>query len=127
MSKERVIQNEIRLALPGLGATGFRANVGQSWTGDEIIRLSNGDVVIKNARPFNTGLPNGFSDIFGLTNAGRFFAIEVKSPAGRPSQLQHHFLQFILDRGGLAGVARSVSDAKHILKGGGACGLSDTD
>ena len=115
--KERTIQNEIRLLLPTLGATGFRANVGQAWTGDEIIRMANGDELIRNARPFKTGLPPGFSDIFGLTDTGQFFALEVKAEKGRASDHQARFLQHIRDSNGLAGVARNVEDAEKIIRG----------
>jgi len=112
---EHAIQNVIRLALPTWNAVGFRANVGQSWTGGEIIRLANGDVLIRGARPFSTGLPPGFSDIFGLTNEGQFFAIECKASNGKTSDKQRHFLQTIRDHGGLAGVARSVEEAENII------------
>ena len=117
LTAEHKIQNEIRLALPEIGYAGFRTNIGQAWTGDEVIRLMNGDVMIRNARPFNTGLPQGFSDIFGLTGSGQFFALEVKSERGRVTEQQKHFLQYIRDHGGISGVARSVEDAKKILQG----------
>ena len=115
---EREIQNRIRLALPTLGVTVFRANVGQSWTGDQAIHLANGDVLIKNARPFISGVPPGFSDLFGLTSDGQFVAIEVKAANGRVSTKQSNFLQHIRANRGLAGVARSVEDARKILLGG---------
>lgn len=110
---ERETQNEIRNALVDHGLF-FRANVGQAWTGDAQ-RLPNGDVLIRNARPFQTGLPKGFSDIFGLTNAGQFAAIECKSSAGRARPEQSLFIGAIQKNGGLAGIARSVEDALRII------------
>lgn len=101
-----------------MGVTLFRANIGRAWTGDDIITLPNGDVLIKNARPFSSGLPPGFSDLFGITDEGKFVAVEVKSESGRPTEQQQNFIQHIQDNGGLAGVARSVEDFKDILKVG---------
>ena len=124
---ESAIQNEIRLALPRVGATAFRANVGMAYTGDDVIRLANGDVLIKNPRPFNTGLPPGFSDLFGFAlvtitedmvgkNMPVFMAIEVKTSKGRVSEAQRNFIEFMVKNGCLAGVARSVEDAVNIVK-----------
>ena len=100
-----------------MGATGFRANVGEAWTGSDITRLPDGSILIRDARRLTTGLPAGFSDLFGLTNEGRFFALEVKAPKGRVTDQQANFLRHITDHGGIAGVARSVDDARLIIKG----------
>lgn len=120
---EHKIQNEGRNALAGR-CLNFRVNVGQAWTGDAH-RLPNGDVLLKNARPFSTGLPAGFADTFGLTpvvvtqdmvgqTIGVFHAIEYKAAGGRVSPKQASFLQAIKDNGGRAGVARSAADALRI-------------
>ena len=117
-TSEREIQNSIRLMLPTLGCTAWRANVGQAWTGSEIQRLPDGSMFIRNARPFASGLPPGFSDLFGMVHeTGKFFAIEVKSQTGRPTKQQENFIEFINNHGGLAGIARSVDDAKKIIGG----------
>lgn len=124
--KEHALQNAIRNALAG-NCLAFRANVGQAWTGDAT-RLPNGDVLIRNARPFSTGLPPGFSDLFGLVpviiepqhvgqHFARFFAMEIKTPTGRVSDRQAAFLRAVNDNGGLSGVARSASDALDIIQG----------
>ena len=121
---ERKSQNEVRNALAGKVLC-FRANVGQAWTGDAQ-RLPDGSILIRNPRPFTTGLPPGFSDLFGqkkevITPAmvgqtfGRFFALEMKDERGRVSEKQAAFLQAIKANGGLAGVARSVNDALEVL------------
>lgn len=47
-----------------------------------------------------------------------FTVIEVKTPEPNktyPSQEQKDFIQFVLDNGGYAGVARSPEDAKKII------------
>lgn len=117
---EHALQNTIRNALAGKCLL-FRANVGHAWTGDAK-KLPNGDVLIKNARPFSTGLPAGFSDTFGLVpvvitpdmvgqRVGIFIAGEIKAPAGRVSERQHAFMTAINKNGGRANVWRSVDDA----------------
>ena len=128
MSKsEHRIQNEIRGALAGRALI-FRANVGRAWTGD-VTRLPDGSVLIRNPRPLDTGLPAGFSDLFGLKpveitpemvgqRVGVFVAVEVKAAGGRLSTRQRSFLNAIESNGGRAGVARSVDDALEIVVGG---------
>ena len=128
---ERAIQNEIRNALTGDGLF-FRANVGRGWTGTPVRRngLPDGAVLLLDARPFDTGLPSGFSDLFGIrprliTEAdvgnlfGQFAAIECKAAWGRTSTLQAAFLAAISANGGLAGVARSAAEARAIIGGDG--------
>lgn len=121
---ERSTQNEIRNDLAG-EVLCFRANVGQAWTGDAT-RLPDGSVLIRNPRPFTTGLPPGFSDLFGVMaktvtpdmvgqKVGLFFAGEVKDEKGRVSDKQAAFLQAIKRSGGLAGVWRSPEDARQTL------------
>lgn len=125
-ASERRVQNEIRNAL-AFGGLFFRANVGRAWVGDAE-RLDAATVLIRNARPFDTGLPNGFSDLFGIAPVviderhigqtfGRFVAIEVKSAGGRVGDHQRRFLEAVTREGGLAGVARSVEDAARIVAG----------
>lgn len=125
MSEHR-IQNEIRNALAGHCLL-FRVNVGQAWTGD-VERLNARDIIIRNARPFNTGLPPGFADTFGLVKTiitpdkigatiGQFLAGEIKAPGGRVSDKQAAFLQAIQNNGGRAGVWRSVDEALAMVLG----------
>lgn len=125
--REHGLQNTIRNALAGECLL-FRANVGKAWTGTSFHRLPNGDMVIKNPRPFTTGLPPGFSDTFGLvpvtiTGAmvgltfGRFLAGEIKTATGRVSPKQAAFLRAVNDNGGAAGVWRSPDEALAMVAG----------
>lgn len=124
---EHALQNAIRNALCDEGLF-FRANVGQAWTGSRIERLPGGRVLIHDARPFTTGLPAGFSDIFGEVpvvvtpemvgqTVGIFSTVEVKSLRGRATDPQERFIAAVKRAGGRAGVARSVADAIDIVKG----------
>lgn len=102
MTAEHALQNEIRIALSAKAIV-FRANVGSGVTYD--------------GRHFDTGLPKGFSDLFGFRRSdGRIFFIEVKTPAGRVSPDQKHFIKQMRECGAIAGVARSVDDALKIIQ-----------
>ncbi|MBP2656229.1 MAG: hypothetical protein H6Q73_3798 [Firmicutes bacterium] len=125
--KESDIQNKIRIALSPHG-TFFRVNVGQAWTGTEIIRTEGGGVYIPQARPFDTGVPKGFSDLFGVVpmfitpemigqRIGSAAFIEVKTKTGRVRQEQEKFLAFMRAKGCPAGIARSPEDAIKIIGG----------
>lgn len=123
---EHGLQNAIRNALAGRGLI-FRANVGSAWTGD-VQRLPDGSILIRNPRPFTTGLPNGFSDLFGIVpveitpdmigqSVGIFTAMEIKTQTGRVSPQQKSFLSAIQKNGGRSGVVRSIEDAMSVIRG----------
>ena len=98
---EHDIQNLIRAETADIAVI-FRANVGSGITYD--------------GRHFDTGLPKGFSDLFGFRKSdGRAVFIEVKSPAGRLRPEQENFIRKMQIYGALAGVARSVEDARRII------------
>lgn len=130
---EHALQNTIRNALAGRCLL-FRANTGTAWTGNrvlrgpQVVRLGARDVAIMEARPFNTGLPPGFADTFGLVpvvitpdmvgqTIGQFLAGEIKTPTGRLSDKQAAFLKAIQNNGGRADVWRSVEDALATVQG----------
>ena len=143
MQQEHDIQNEIRQAVskylyPLCGLVPFwRINVGQGWTGKarhfsrrQEVTVEPGDVLIKQARTFNTGAPAGFSDLIGAAPTvitpgmvGQqlpvFAAIEVKTRTGKSSPEQKTFMTNMQHIGALAGVARSPDDAIRILRGEG--------
>jgi len=56
----------------------------------------------------------GVSDIVG-THRGIAVFIEVKSEKGRLTKLQEKFLREVREEGAVAGVARSVEDAKGLI------------
>lgn len=97
------LSNAIRLALSADGHCVYRANVGK-------FKMADG-------RWFDTGLPKGFSDLFG-NRAGDAvaFYIEVKAGRDRLRPEQQTFLDAMRARGAIAGVARSVDDARQLLR-----------
>jgi hypothetical protein len=74
------------------------------------------------------GLARGSADLIGWRTVtitpdmvgqqlAVFTSIEVKTPTGRLAPLQANWLDTVQNAGGIAGVARSVEDAKQIIKG----------
>lgn len=57
----------------------------------------------------------GVSDILACIK-GRFVAIEVKRPGGKPSQLQLQFIDAINSIGGIAFIADNLDTVKDKLK-----------
>lgn len=124
--KEHDIQNSIRNALAGKCRL-FRANVGEGWTG-EAVHLPNGDVLLKNPRRFNTGLPKGFPDTFGWRTIvitpemigqpmAQFLGIEVKTQKGRASSEQSKFINVLNSTGGRGAICRNDQDALNLVEG----------
>ena len=85
-------------------------------------RNNSGVLYDRQGRPVSFGLCKGSSDLIGLRSItigpehlgqrlAVFAAIEVKSATGRPTPEQVAFIEAVQAMGGLAGVARSVSDA----------------
>lgn len=106
MNAETPIMQSIRLALGSRPDTRiFRNNVGKLQdprTGAWV--------------PF--GLCTGSSDLIGWTERNGlavFTAIEVKTATGRVRPEQTNFINAVRAAGGLAGIARSVEDAKRII------------
>ena len=101
---EHDIQNAIRAALAPYAVV-FRGNVGRGYTPD--------------GRYISTGLPGGFSDLFGVRKSdGRAFFIEVKTASGRVSERQKHFLMVVRKAGAIAGVCRSPEEAIKLIQEG---------
>ncbi|MBJ8112360.1 VRR-NUC domain-containing protein [Bacillus cereus group sp. N6] len=100
--KEIDVQNSIRLALHPYAIV-FRANVGTFKTAD--------------GRTVSTGLPKGFSDLFGYRKSdGKMFFIEVKNEKGRLRPDQKHFIETMHKNGAIAGVACSPEDAIELIR-----------
>ncbi|MGN0592020.1 MAG: VRR-NUC domain-containing protein [Ruminococcus sp.] len=101
MTEEHRIQNEIRVALSE-NCIIFRGNVGKGYT--------------KDGRYFDTGLPAGFSDLFGVRKSdGKAVFIEVKTKKGRVTAKQNQFIKAMQNAGAIAGVCRSVQEAKSLV------------
>ena len=121
---EHATQNEIRLGISGK-ATMFRNNVAVSWVGD-VTELKDGSVLIRNARRLHAGLCEGSSDLIGWRSliitpemvgerVAVFAALEVKSKTGRATAGQKNFCERVIEAGGLAGIVKSLDDAKKAL------------
>ena len=115
MSLERDTQAEILLALSHGPTRLLRVNAGVAWQGTVIERTPQRLVL---ARPYAIRLAApGVSDLLGWTEGGRFVAIEVKASRGRVTDEQKAFIDLVRRSGGVAGVARSVEEARAILEG----------
>jgi len=112
MSEQR-IQQEIRIACSSGDTRLFRNNTGT-------LKDANG-------RPVQFGLCKGSADLIGWkrvtitpemvgTQVAVFASIEVKTPTGRLRPEQQQWLDAVQAAGGIAGVARSVSDAEALLR-----------
>lgn len=98
---EHEIQNEIRAALAPYAVI-FRCNVGKGYTQD--------------GRYFSTGLPPGFSDLFGVRRSdGKAIFIEVKNSVGKPTQNQLNFIEAMKKHGAVAGICRSAMEAIKLV------------
>lgn len=100
---EADLMRSVMIALSEDGHFVCRANVGLFFT--------------KDGRPIRSGLPVGFSDLFG-NRAGDAvaFYMEVKTATGRVTVEQDRFLGAMRQRGAIAGVVRSVEDARALLR-----------
>ena len=110
----------------------FRTNSGMGWVGDAkvyqkttIVSVNQGDVVIRNARPFRSGF-EGMSDLNGWHSVeitkdmvGRkvaiYTAIEVKVPRGQVRPHQKVYIDMVKAAGGIAGIVRSEEEAEELL------------
>jgi hypothetical protein len=110
---EQQIQQEIRLTC-STGAT-------------RLFRNNTGTLKDANGRPVQFGLCKGSADLIGWrtvtvtpemvgTQVAVFTSIEVKTATGRLRPEQQQWLDAVQAAGGIAGVARSVSDAEALLR-----------
>jgi hypothetical protein len=113
MASEQTIQQEIRIACSNGDTRLFRNNTGT-------LKDANG-------RPVQFGLCKGSADLIGWrtvtvtpemvgTQVAVFASIEVKTATGRLRPEQQQWLDAVQAAGGIAGVARSVSDAETLLR-----------
>lgn len=108
-SKEHSIIFDLIDKAPERNERLFRANVGMGWCGKVVLKGRN-FVKLENPRPFH-GLPEGFSDIFGLQTieitqemVGKKFALfvayEVKTGSIHLSEEQELFGKMVEGMGG---------------------------
>ena len=132
---EQDLIKQIRESISKLGARLFRNNTAQGWVGraqvvsyTTTVRVSQGDVIIRNARPLYAGLCVGSSDLLGWApvkieehhigeTMAVFTAIEVKCGSTRTTSDQANFLRVVREHGGFAGVARNVDEAIEVING----------
>jgi hypothetical protein len=116
----------------------FRNNVGMAWQGQTRrvtpndlaecrAMLRPGDLIIRAPRPLHAGLDVGSGDLIGWrqqvitsdlvgTTVARFVSLEGKRPrGGRIATAQRTWRDLVASAGGIAGVFRSVAEARGIL------------
>jgi len=110
---EQYIQQSIRLAV------GTHPDV-------RLFRNNCGSCIADNGRRVTFGLCPGSSDLIGFRSVtitpnmvgqqlAVFTAVEVKAAKGRPTEQQQKFLALVERHGGIAGIARSVDEARAVL------------
>jgi len=134
--KETPLLKRIILKLGKIStARAWRNNTGTAWMGKTTViktpghvHVRSGDVLIRNGRPVQFGLP-GSGDIIGLraveitpelvgATIGQFVSVEVKTDTGRQSEQQKKFGAMVENLGGLYLVARSEEEAEAAIRGG---------
>lgn len=100
MFLEHKIMNEIRLWCGQNNILCFRCNVGKVRTAD--------------GGWFDTGLPEGFSDLL-ILHKGHCIFCEVKTPTGKQRDCQIQFQKIVEERGFIYIVARSVKDVEKTI------------
>ena len=80
-----------------------------------VLRTNSGVFYDSNGNRVRVGFP-GLSDLIGFRPDGKFFALEIKTATGRPSEEQLKFIDFCHSRGIPAGIAKSVEDALQIVE-----------
>ena len=99
--REHNIQNDIRAWCGEHDILCFRCNVGK-------VRCIDGTW-------FDTGLPDGFSDLIILPGNGIIIFCEVKTKIGQQRQEQINFERIVTERGYKYFVARSIDDVSKII------------
>lgn len=75
-------------------------------------------VSIQGAIMKGLGVRAGVSDIVAVHD-GKFFALELKAPGGRPTEAQLQFLADVDKAGGFTGIAEGIDEAMRALEGWG--------
>lgn len=115
----------------------FRNNVGMGWIGKSVrvdasnrltLKLNEGDVVIRSARPLHAGLMKGSGDGIGWSTitvtpdmVGRQIAVftsaEAKaSKGGRVSEYQKRWHENVQAAGGISAIVREPDDLRYAVE-----------
>jgi hypothetical protein len=70
---------------------------------------------IQGGMRFKVGF-DGMSDILGQLRDGRLFAIEVKRPGKKPTELQQEFIDMVNNNGGVANWVDNLMDAMQLIE-----------
>ena len=106
--REHNIQNEIRLWCGERNILCFRCNVGK--------------VQCIDGTWFDTGLPEGFSDLIILAN-GTIYFCEVKTKYGQQRKAQIDFERIVTEHGYKYFVARGIDDVSKIISNNSTGGI----
>lgn len=122
---ESTIKAAIRRALGVIPAVKLFDNpVGMGYVGKVISEAPGHSVILGNPRRVPFGLFKGSSDLIGWTSrrceCGRlsavFTALEVKAADGSATVEQKQFISNVRVAGGLAGVVRSIEEARKVVE-----------
>ena len=115
--KEANTQKLIQLALSEAGYTFWRNTTAMAYVG-RVVHKDASTITLAGYQVIESGLCVGSSDLIGIGPGGLFAAIEVKrTSGGRVSVEQTRFIDAVLKKGGLAGVARSPEEALLLVRG----------
>ena len=94
----------------------FITNSGEAYQGTVISQTAT-TITLLYPRRIHFGV-KGMADLNGITQGGRYVAIEAKTGSGKLTKDQEAFLRMVKAHGGKSGVARSIEDAGEILSEG---------
>ena len=96
------LMNACRLRASELHVILFRTNVGK--------------VKMQDGRWFDTGLPKGHADLYGILPGGRCIYVETKVKPRKPTKEQCQFLIAAINQGAVGCVAYSVEDMELVIR-----------
>lgn len=115
MKEETKLMRLILVALTQADCIVWRNETSGAYVG-RVIHKDARIVTLQNAQLMTFGLCVGSSDIVGIHKpTGRFLAVEVKTPTGKPTKEQLNFIEQVRAANGIAGIARSVKEALELL------------
>ena len=120
---ERDIMREIQVALSVLDTRLFSMQSGEAWAG-RIVERTPYSITLAPYYHVELSVP-GMSDLVGWhavtitpemvgRRVAMYFACEVKSRRGKASGQQLRFIEAVRNAGGLAGIARTIPEARAL-------------